>query len=76
MNISESNDINIVLSYLLGRREKFGNRTDTEASEMAQQAASRLADRATRRTMAGLSGEQVAAAWPTVEVGPWRDGET
>ena len=75
MNISESNDINIMLGWVLGRREKFGNRTDEQASEMAQAAASRLADRATRRLMAGLSGEQVADLWKGVEACPWRDGE-
>lgn len=75
MNISEANDTNILLSWVIGRREKFGDRTDAEASEMTQKAAERLADRATARIMAGLSGEQVAAAWPMVEVGPWRDGD-
>jgi hypothetical protein len=74
VNISEANDVNILLSWALGYREKFGNRTDEQASVMAQEAASRLADRATARLMAGLSGAEVAAAWAHVEAGPWRDG--
>lgn len=75
MNISESNDLNIVLGWMLGRRELFGRRTDAAASAMAQQAASRLADRATRRLMSGLTGDQVAELWKGVEACPWRDGE-
>jgi len=65
LNISESNDVN---------REKFGRGTDAEASEMAQKAASRLADRATARLMSGLSGDQVVELWRDVEACPWRDG--
>jgi hypothetical protein len=74
MNISESGDINTLLSYVLGVREAFGNRSDAQASEAAQKAASRLADRATRRRMRGLTGDQVAELWSGVEACPWRDG--
>lgn len=75
MNISESNDVNIVLSWMLGRRRPFGTRTDEQASEYARKAAARLADRATARLQVGLTGEQVDELWQGVEACPWRDGE-
>lgn len=74
MNITEASDVNILLSWVIGRRAKFAMHTDEQASVMAQEAASRLADRATARLMTGLTGDLVAEAWAHVEAGPWRDG--
>lgn len=61
MNISEANDTNTILRYLLNQaRWPVGVPTDAEA----QAAAERLADRAHKPLSAGLRAQDVTEAWP------------
>jgi hypothetical protein len=61
MNIRESNDLNAVLHFLLGDTASNGS---TITSERAREAAARLADRAAKTLLAGLTGDQVTERWP------------
>lgn len=59
MNVGESNDVNLVLDYFLGRTDPRFRRVD---HALAGAAGARLADRAHKTLMAGLTGDQVIAA--------------
>lgn len=61
MNITEANDLNVVLRHML-QLPAPGDREDAPGEALA--AAQRLADRANRALGAGLDGPAVAAAWP------------
>lgn len=61
MNITEANDLNVVLRHML-QLPAPGDREDVAGEALA--AAQRLADRANRALGAGLDGRAVAAAWP------------
>lgn len=63
MNITEANDLNYVLSYVL-------NVGQVPSSDKAMEAAARLADKANKALGAGLTGERVRAAWPDDEDEP------
>jgi hypothetical protein len=60
VNVSEANDFNLVLCYLLGLDGPMG-RVDPES---ARNAALRLTARAHRALSAGLNPLQVHDAWP------------
>lgn len=72
MNITEANDVNRVLSWVLGVRTDWDHDDEVLFHE-AGLAAARLAERAHKALSAGLTGDQVRAAWPRVEAGPWLD---
>lgn len=75
MNITEANDTNGLLRYLLGVHETGGALPDDDEMLVAAQ---RLAARINAALHTGVTPEQVAAAWPGVEVCPAqanRDGK-
>lgn len=65
MNITEANDLNTVLEYVLNLTSGAGA---VPSSERAREAAARLADKAHKPLMAGLTSERVNAAWPDLEL--------
>lgn len=66
MNITEANDLNVLLRYLLGL-------SPLPNDDEARGAAERLAAKANKTLAAGLTSERVAAAWPEVLVCPAAD---
>lgn len=66
MNISEANDLNKVLRYVLGW---------SEDPEVARDAAVRLTERANRTLGAGLRPQDVEDAWDHLELPGWLDDE-
>jgi hypothetical protein len=73
VNISEGNDVNELLYWLLGIRRDRENRTDEQISDDVRDAAARLADRSHKALGAGLTSRAVHAGWDRVEVGPWAE---
>lgn len=67
MNITEANDTNTVLRYLLGLPNLTG---DVPTDDQAQDAAERLAEKAAKALHAGLRPVDVAQAWHRVQVCP------
>lgn len=61
MNISEANDLNTLLHYVLNLSDALGV---TPSDDQARDAAERLADRANKALGAGLTSDTVVAAWP------------
>lgn len=61
MNIGEANDLNTVLRYVLNLPDITRS---VPADDKARDAAARLADKAHKGIMAGLTGDDVVAAWP------------
>lgn len=65
MNISEANDLNNVLRFLLHGNDGRGDDGPTPGSStLARESAVRLAERAHTALHAGYNGEAVALAWP------------
>lgn len=62
MNISEANDLNTVLRYLLDVRRNG----QPVARDSAREASARLADRARKPLGAGLDGDDVRELWGDV----------
>jgi hypothetical protein len=60
MNVSESNDLNTLLSWLFGDKGPLREVTEDDAKA----AAARLADRAYQALYAGLSADDVTKRWP------------
>lgn len=67
MNVSESNDLNVLLGWLVGHRPG-GLAVPTEAEALA--AAERLAGRANRALLAGLNGSEVRRLWARQDLAP------
>jgi len=61
MSITDANDLNHVLEFLLGMPQPGFRGPD---SDFAQAAACRLADRANKALSAGIDGVQVTKHWP------------
>lgn len=74
MTITEANDANTLLQWVLGIRQPSDvDVDDQELADAAEEAAARLADRAHRQLSAGLTGDAVHQGWAVVEACPWRD---
>lgn len=66
VNITEANDTNRLLRYVLGVRDS-GQLPD---DDQMLAAAARLAERVNKAIGCGITPAQVTAAWPNVEVCP------
>lgn len=64
LTVTESNDVNIVLDWLLDLPR--GGKLVTD--DQAQGAAERLADSAYKRLSAGLNSDAVATAFPVLQL--------
>ena len=71
MNISEANELNTLLRYVLAEPDIMGK---VPTCEQAATAAEGLADRANRALGAGLDGRTVREAWALLEL-PGRESE-
>jgi hypothetical protein len=81
VNISEGNDLNVLLRYVLNVND---GHTDVPTVDKAREAAERLADRANKVLGAGLTSDRIAAMWPDLLLdngvtiahnGSWLDAE-
>lgn len=74
MTVTEANDTNTLLQWILGIRQPGDvDVDDQELADEAEKAAARLADRARLQQPAGLTGDAVHDGWAAVEACPWRD---
>lgn len=76
LTVSESHDVNTLLDWLLGIRNPYTIGSDEELMSEAKASAMRLADKANKTLMAGLTGVRVEDAWQRVEACPWQDGNS
>lgn len=60
MNISESNDVNTLLHYVLNLPRVLGPVAESDTIAAAE----RLADKAYKALGAGLRSDEVRASWP------------
>lgn len=74
MNMTEANDTNTLLRWLLGiRRPAEIEIDDQELADAAEEAAARLAGRAYLSLSAGVTEDKVRGTWERVEACPWQD---
>jgi hypothetical protein len=63
VNIGESNDVNVLITHLIGRRSDRSETWPMPTVEEVLAAAERLAGKAFKATYAGWTAERVRAAW-------------
>lgn len=74
MNISDANDVNVVLRYLLGLRSEYELEVDDQdLYDNAREAAKRLVTRARKALSAGLDAGDIEDAWERLDLQPWWD---
>lgn len=76
LTIGEAQDVNSLLSWVLGLRPTGTTKTDDELEADAKAAAMHLADKASKALSAGLNSPRVDEAWAAVEACPWQQTTT
>lgn len=69
--VTNANDVNALLEYVIGFRPTGVDKTDDELCEAARQAAERLAEQAHSVLACGLNAKRVHETWSWMELGPW-----